>query len=175
MRLSELINEITQFLLYPEFSSWLLVIKIIFLGFSLIFLIFIIWALFKTEWLKRLILWDLKEFLTYKPYLFKKYKKEWKKIKKRLEFVSEPEAKLAIIEADSLLDKVLKEKGYAGESLGERLDRLTSDILSNLEAVREAHKIHSNIIHDPSYRLSFNEAKRVISIYEEALSDLQAI
>ena len=175
MTLTDSINEIVRFLLYPNFIGWLLIIKIIFLGFSAIFLGFIIWALIKTEWLKRLILWDLKEFLTYRPYLVKKYIEEWKEIKKRLDTGFESEAKLAIIEADSLLNEVLKNMGYEGKTLGERLDKLTTDALSNLGEVREAHKIHSDIIHDPTYRLDFNEAKRAISIYEKALVDLQAL
>jgi len=175
MRLADLINEIINFLLYPNITGWLLIIKIIFLAISSIFLVFIIWALIKTEWLKRLIIWDLKEFLTFKAYLVKKYIKEWKEIKKRLDTGLESEAKLAIIEADSLLNEVLKNQGYEGKTLGERLDKLTTDILLNLAEVREAHKIHSDIIHDPTYRLNLDEAKRVILIYEKALSDLQAL
>lgn len=175
MEIRVIIDIILNFLLYPNLTGWLLIIKIIFLVISSIFLGFIIWALIKTEWLKRLILWDLKEFLTYRAYLVKKYIEEWKEIKKRLDTGLESEAKLAIIEANSLLNEVLKNMGYPGESLGERLDKLTTDVLSNLEEVREAHKIHSDIIHDPTYRLNLDEAKRAISIYEKALIDLQAL
>lgn len=171
----EKIEEIIQFILYPEITGWLLILKIIFLAISSIFLGFIIWALLNTDWLKRLILWDLKEFLTYRPYLMRKYVKEWKKIKKRLTTGLESEAKLAIIEADSLLNETLKNMGYPGKSLGERLDELTPDILSNLGEVREAHKIYSDIIHDPTYRLNLDQAERALSIYEKALSDLQAL
>lgn len=172
---NEILNEIISFLLNPEITGWLLAIKIIFLITSGIFLSFIIWALIKTEWLKRLFLWDLKEILTYKPYLFKKYTKEWEEIKKRLEIGLESEAKLAIIEADSLLDKALKNLGYPGENLDERLEKLTPEIILNLKEVKEAHKVYSDIIHDPSYKLDLAEAKRIISIFEKTLLDLQVL
>lgn len=175
MEISAILDNILNFLLYPEFSGWLLVFKIIFVFFSLILPGFIVFALLKSSWLKRMILWDLKEFLTYRAYLVTKYIKEWKEIKKRLESGLEAEAKLAIIEADVLLNKVLKDMGYEGKTLGEKLDKLTSDILVNLEEVREAHKIYSDIIHDPTYRLNLNEAKRAILIYEKALLHLQAL
>jgi hypothetical protein len=172
----EIGKEILNFLLYPKFEGWLLIIKIIFLGFGTFFLGFIIWALFNTAWLKRLILWDLKEFLTYCPYVYvKKHKKEWRKIKERLEVGLESESKLALIEADNLLNQILIEEGYLGENLDERLEKLTIDILPNLEKVKEIHKIVNNIVHDPSYKLDLEEAKKIISIYEEALIELDVL
>lgn len=171
----KIINDITQFLLYPNFTGWLLVIKMIFLFFTAVFLGFTIIALVKTTWLKRLILWDLKEFLTFRPYGLKKLTKEWGKIKKRLDTGLESEAKLAVIEADSLLDVALKRMRYPGESLGERLDKLTVDTLSNLEGAREAHRIRNNIIHDPTYKLEIEEAKKVLAVYEKALIELEEL
>lgn len=168
-------NELIQFLLYPNFTGWLLIIKIIFLFFSAFFLSFIIWALFNTSWLKKAFLQDLIEFLTYKPYGMKKFTKEWGKIKKRLETGLESELKLATIEADSLLNETLKRTGYPGESLGERLDKVTTDILPNLEEVRKVHEIRNNIIHDPTYRLSLEETKKALAIYEKALIELQTL
>lgn len=168
-------NEILSFLLYPQITGWLLILKFVFLFFGFFFLGFVIWALVKTIWLKRAILWDLKEFLTYRPYQAKIFLPKWKRIKERLASGIESEAKLAIIEADSLLNEYLIKIGYPGETLGERLDKLTKDVLSNLEEVREAHKVRNNIVHDPTYRLNLEEAKRVLAIYEKALKDLQAL
>jgi hypothetical protein len=170
-----IINEIIQFLLFPEFTGWLLVIKTIFIFFGLFFLGFTVWALFNTSWLKRILLWDLKEILTYRPYGIKKFKKEWKKIKERLEAGLESEIKLAVIEADSLVDKTLKNLGYTGESFGEKLDKLTPDILPNLEELREIHKIRNDIIHDPTYKLSQEEAKKALVVYEKSLIELDAL
>jgi len=169
------IDEIIQFILYPKIEGWFLVFKIVFLSFAFCFLGFIVWALINTSWLRRLILQDLKEFLTYRPYRLKKFNKEWKKIKERLDTGLEPEAKLALIEADSLLDETLKWLGYPGESLGERLEKLVVDILPNLAEVQEVHKIRNNIIHDPTYKLNLEEARKALAIYEKSLINLDVL
>jgi uncharacterized protein YutE (UPF0331/DUF86 family) len=169
------INQIISFILNPTFSGWLLFFKTLFIFFSLLFLGFIIFALFKTTWLKRLIIWDLQEFLTYRPFGVSKVERKWQKIKKRLETETESEAKLAIIEADSMLDGILDRMGFGGRTLGERLDKLTAVSLPNIEEVKQAHKIRNNIVHDPTYKLDLEEAKKVISAYEKALTDLQAL
>jgi hypothetical protein len=54
------------------------------------------------------------------------------------------------------------------------LQKVTAGTLPNVEEVWEAHKIRNNIVHDPDYRLSLDEAKRALEIYEKALTDLQA-
>jgi len=131
--------------------------------------------LLKTEWCKRLFLQDLVEFLSFKSYGLRKVSQTWKKIIKRLEKFSESETKLAIIEADDLLNEILERMGYSGETLGEKLKQLSEVILPNLDEVLEAHKIRSNIVHDPTYRLSSGEGRRVLKIYEKALLNLEAI
>lgn len=55
--------------------------------------------------------------------------------------------KLAIIEADIVLDEILKERGYVGESLGERLRSISSGQLNTLDDAWEAHKVRNKIAH----------------------------
>jgi hypothetical protein len=167
-------KEVVSFFLYPPFTGWLGLLRIIFLFFSLLFLIGIFSFLFKTSWLKAIFFQDLIEFLSFKPYQAKKTKK-WKKVLYRLETGLESEAKLALIESEMVLDEVLKESGYPGENLGEKLGKITVASLPNIEEVKEAHKIRDNIIHDPAYKLTLEEAERTIKIYEKALKDLEAL
>ena len=169
------LNELISFILNPTFSGWLLVLKIIFIILGLIFFGYIIFALVKTSWLKRMIIWDLQEFLTYRPFGVRRIVKEWRKIKAKLETGLESEYKLAVIKADAMLDNILMRMGFGGVTLGERLTKLTVVSLPNIEEVRQAHRIRNNIIHDPDYRLSLDEARRVVAIYEKALTDLQAL
>ena len=169
------INYLISFILNPPLFGWLFVLKILCIIVSLIFLGVIIFSLIKTTWLKRMIIWDAQEFLTYRPFGVSKVVGQWQEIKKRLETGIEPEAKLAIIEADKILDDTLNRMGFGGLTLGERLERLTAASLPNIEEVKQAHKIRNNIIHDPTYRLDLEEAKKVIAIYEKALTDLQTL
>jgi hypothetical protein len=175
MNYQQTINEIISFLLYPEFTGWLLVLKYIFLFFGFFFLGYTIWALFKTSWLKRAILIDLKEFLTYKPFYTKIFAPSWKKIEKRLESEIEADLKLAVIEADELLNKAMEEIGYQGKDLTEKLEKVTEDVISNLKELKEIRKVREDIIQDPTYKLSKEEAKRVLKVYEKSLKDLQAL
>ncbi|NCS32704.1 MAG: hypothetical protein COW72_02410 [Candidatus Nealsonbacteria bacterium CG18_big_fil_WC_8_21_14_2_50_37_10] len=168
------INDIISFIFNPAFTDWLLFLKILLIILSLILSGFIIFAFIKTSWLKRMLIWDIVEFFSFRPYGIRKVEKDWAKITARLETDLESEWKLATIEADSILNDILMKMGFAGETLGERLDRLTIATLPNLQQIREAHKIRNNIVHDPDYRVSLDEAKMAVGIYEQALRDLQA-
>ncbi len=56
--------------------------------------------------------------------------------------------KLAIIEADIILDDLVKKKGFVGNSLGERLRDIQPQQLSTLNDAWEAHKVRNRIAHD---------------------------
>jgi len=173
--LPSLSASISSFLTKPDFTGWLLAAKIILIVLPSFFLATIIYFLIKTAWIKHRFLFNAVEFLNYQPYGVKKASKQWEKTKKRLEGGLESEYKLAIIEADSMIDEVLKRIGHKGETLGDRLKELTPDLLSNINDIWEAHKIRNNIVHDPDYKLSLREAQKAIEIYEKALTDLGAI
>jgi hypothetical protein len=55
--------------------------------------------------------------------------------------------KLAIIEADIILDDLLKQKGYVGVSLGDRLKSISPSSLASLDDAWQAHKIRNQIAH----------------------------
>jgi len=175
-----LINSLKNFFLDPQslsFKDYYLIeiFKVLFLAFSFFFLGYIIWALIYTSWFKRIFWWDFKEFITFRPYLKKVFASKWKKIKRRLVSGIEAEAKLAILEADELLNDFLSQYGFEGATLEEKLEKLTRDILLNIEEVKEIRKVRKAIVEDPSYRLSFREAREILNVYEKALKDLQAI
>lgn len=162
------------FLLSPSPNEWLSVIRIIFIVISAFLAGVIIFTLFRCSWLKFIFLQDVVEILTYKPFGIKKIEKDWRKIVSRLDTGMESEYKLAIIEADDMMDETLKRMGYGGESLGERLEKLTAATLSNIEEIKEAHKVRNNIVHDPNYKLSLEETKKTLAIFEKAFKDLEA-
>lgn len=170
-----MMTKIISLLISPKFTGWLLILKIIFIILGFVILVFIIFALLRTTWFRWFIWSDLVEFLTYRPFGVKKFAKQWTKIIGRLETGLEAEYKLSVIEADSLLDEILERTGYKGETLEEKLKPITQMIISNLEEVKEVHKIRNNIVHDPDYKLSLDEAKKNLSIYEKALRDLEMI
>lgn len=104
-----------------------------------------------------------------------KYVKELDRIRERLERQSEVEDRLAIIEADRLLDGALKDIGYSGKSLAERLQNLKPWHIGNIQDVWDAHKLRNRIVHEPGARLSHYDAETAVKIYEKALKDLGLI
>lgn len=88
-----------------------------------------------------------------------------------LEYISSTNAndwKLAIIEADSMLDSLMGDLGFKGENLGEKLKMADRDKFRSLNYAWEAHTIRNKIAHEgSSFDLSLHEGKRVIALYEQ--------
>ena len=101
--------------------------------------------------------------------------KEWKAVLKKLEAGDESNLKLAVIEADKILDNILKKINYPGDNMGERLKHVTPAQIANIEAVWQAHKIRNNIVHDPDFRLTRADAENAVKIFQRALEDLMAL
>jgi len=74
--------------------------------------------------------------------------------------------KLAIIEADIILDQTLKERGYAGNSLGERLRSITPNQLASIDDAWDAHRVRNKIAHEgPDFVLTKRIAEDTIAKY----------
>ena len=81
--------------------------------------------------------------------------------------------KLAIIEADIILDGLLKERGYAGGSLGERLRSITPSQLASIDDAWEAHKVRNRIAHDGTdFGLTKRIAEETINRYSRVFTEL---
>ena len=167
-------ENLISFLISPPSNEWMIIIRIIFIIASLSLFGFIVFALLKTSWLKYIFLQDAAEILTYRPFGVRKIEKNWRKVAARLDTGSEPEYKLAVIESDNIMNEILKRMGYGGESLGERLEKLTAATLPNIEEIKDAHKVRNDIVHDPNYKLSLEQAKKTLGIFEKAFRDLEA-
>ena len=102
-------------ILFPEMTGWLLAAKIFFVLFNLGVIAFIVYVWSSTVYLRRLFLWDLVEFFTFRAYNVKLIEKDWNKIKKRLLTQNPAQMKLAVIEADLLVKDVLFRIGYPGK------------------------------------------------------------
>ncbi|MCD5380986.1 MAG: hypothetical protein LR008_00225 [Candidatus Pacebacteria bacterium] len=84
--------------------------------------------------------------------------------------------KLAIIEADIILDNLLKERGYAGKSLGERLKSISPQQLRTLNEAWEAHKIRNRIAHDgPDFVLTKRLMQETIGKYRLVFNEFDIV
>ncbi len=76
--------------------------------------------------------------------------------------------KVAIIEADTMLEILLGQLGFVGASLGEKLKSADREKFPSLTTAWEVHTIRNRIAHEGlSFSISHHEAKRVIAMYEQ--------
>jgi hypothetical protein len=169
--MNDFISSITD----PRLQDSLFTIKIVFIVAGLIFSGFVVWALFKTNWKYFKFLYDVHEFLAYRAYGYGRVTRDWERIKQRLQTPNEAEYKLAIMEADDMLASLLLRIGFAQPTLAERLKNVTPAIIPNLEEVTRAHAMRNNIVHDPDYHLSLEQARKTLDVYEDAFRALDLI
>jgi hypothetical protein len=98
--------------------------------------------------------------------------KKWNKLMERARLGDERDLRLVIIEADSLIDEILKEHGHSGKDMGERLKSIHPSEISNLNNLWEAHKIRNRLVHEVGFILSLDESKRLIEIYHKTIEEL---
>ena len=105
----------------------------------------------------------------------KKMKKVWENIEKRLKNDSLSEYKLAILEADKLVDEVLLKIGYEGSNMTERLENANSKQIEELDELIKSHQIRNKIINDKNFVLDGQKAKKIIKPYHDFLEDFEII
>lgn len=89
---------------------------------------------------------------------------------------NESDWRLAVIEADTMLDDMVNVMGYKGEGLGEKLKQIQRSDFNTLDKAWEAHKVRNQIAHAGSdFELNQREIKRVIDLYKQVLEEFNYI
>ncbi len=84
--------------------------------------------------------------------------------------------RLAVMEADIMLEEALRAKGFVGDSVGDMLKLVKSGDMVNIEAAWDAHKVRNRIAHSGGdFELNERETRRVITLFETVLKELRAI
>ncbi|MFT6361357.1 MAG: hypothetical protein ACJAV6_000119 [Candidatus Paceibacteria bacterium] len=78
--------------------------------------------------------------------------------------------RMAVIDADSMLEDLVTEMGHQGDSFGEKLQSIRRDGVSWTDAAWEVHLLRNKLAHEGSrYPLTDREAFRAYKIYENIL------
>ena len=158
---------------FGQDQNWIIV-KIIFIVVSVLLVILIAMVILKIKNLMGVKINLLKEILPPEP-VTSGFNARWEEIEKHINSTREAEWKFAVIEADKLIDEVLKGVGFQGDTMGDRLMNIQPGQLTTLQNLWEAHKIRNRLVHDVNYFLRYTEAKRAVGLYEKTLKELQAI
>lgn len=97
---------------------------------------------------------------------------QWEHVIQRIDSLQDAEWKVAIIDADKIVDGALRRAGYEGESMGDRLMKMTQGDLASLDDLWMAHKIRNKLVHEPGYQITYQEARRTVKIFEKVLGEL---
>ena len=99
----------------------------------------------------------------------------WRDIMSHMESTREADWKLAVIEADKLVDDALARHGYSGDSFGDRLMSIEPGGLVTLDGLWWAHKVRNRLAHELDYFLRYTEARQAMAYYEQTLQELHLV
>lgn len=84
--------------------------------------------------------------------------------------------RLAILEADIMLDEMLDKMGYPGQTLGEKLKMVERSDFDTIDLAWEAHKMRNSIAHEGAdLTMSKAEAEKVITMFERVFREFKFI
>lgn len=118
----------------------------------------------------------IKEIADKKKENERKINPRWHYILTLLEGVNQSDWRVAIIEADSLLEEILREKGFEGNTVGDLLQGAKTGGYGSMNDVWEAHLVRNQIAHQGlDFSLNQNEARRAIKKYQNFFEEIGII
>lgn len=166
----DLYDRIYLFFQNLDLSKEVLVIKLISYVISFFF-IFLIIALLKRSDFG----WQMREraYARESVHGAAKAAGRWEKIKGRLEKGDQASLKLAVIEADKIMDDIFIRMALPGKDMQERLAQFQKHELSSVDLVWEAHRLRNLIVNNPKTEITEEQATEAIRYYETALKELE--
>ncbi len=96
-------------------------------------------------------------------------KKQWSKIESRLQSGSVSEYKVAILEADNIIEKVLADTGHTGEDMAQKIEQLRMTQPDDAELLDGVHQIRNRIVFEQDFHLDFEQTEKALAVYKEYL------
>ena len=81
---------------------------------------------------------------------------------------------MSVLNADKLVDQVLKKRGAKGKTMSERMKN-SSALFSNNDGIWAAHKLRNKIAHESDAHITYSQARYALASFRKALKDLGAI
>ena len=101
---------------------------------------------------------------------------KWQRVVSHLDSENPGDWRLAILEADIMLDEMLQRMGYRGESVGDKLKTIEESDFTSINEAWEAHKVRNQIAHRGSdFLITQREARRVADLYKRVFEEFRYI
>ncbi|MEK7068826.1 MAG: hypothetical protein AAB947_00420 [Patescibacteria group bacterium] len=89
---------------------------------------------------------------------------------------SNPESwRLAILEADIMLNELLDFQGYKGETIADKMKQVDRMKFNSIESAWDAHKVRNRVAHEGGLTLTPREVRTTIMLYERVFKEFRYI
>lgn len=104
----------------------------------------------------------------------KRFQKAWDELQQLAKVGGAPGRKLAMIEADKLVDTVLRKVGYPGETMAERLKvaEYQHPLIKNMWT---AHRWRNQLVHEAHFTLTERQTQEALKAFEAVLRSFKAL
>jgi hypothetical protein len=100
----------------------------------------------------------------------------WQSVQTHLASSNPNDWKLAIIEADVLLERMLEKAGFVGKTIGDKLKGATSRTFATIDDAWNAHRVRNQIAHGGAdFVLTQKIAKETLIMYERVFKEFDVI
>lgn len=100
----------------------------------------------------------------------------WRQVLEHIRSDNQNDWRLAIIEADIMLNDLATTNGYAGETLADKLKQVDRNRWNSIDMAWEAHKARNKIAHEgTAHELTQREARRIIGLFEQVFKEFNYI
>lgn len=104
-----------------------------------------------------------------------KIKSTFKKISDYINFENILYWKLALAEIDSYFNNALNEVGFKGDTMADRLAKISKIYLNNVDEVIVTHNKVNEILNDNNYLLTKEETEKLIEVYKQGIEELKKL
>lgn len=100
----------------------------------------------------------------------------WNRVLEQVHSESEQGWRLAILEADIMLNELLDVLGYRGETMADKMKLVDRSRFHTIDLAWEAHSIRNQVAHQGSAkRLDSREARRTVALYEKVFKEFDFV
>ena len=103
-----------------------------------------------------------------------KFRSSWLTIEQSLKKDEPATYVVCIMEADKLLDYALKQRGFKGETMGERM-KAAQTTWKDANVVWKAHNLRNQLAHEQNVQLRYDQTRGALACFKQGLKDLGAI
>lgn len=100
----------------------------------------------------------------------------WNRVLEQVHGEDERGWRLAILEADIMLNELLDVLGYRGETMADKMKVVDRTRFHTIDLAWEAHSVRNQIAHQGTHKkLDSREARRTISLYEKVFKEFNFV